>query len=140
MFLLDTNVLSAIRKRVPEATVWLSTVERGTTWVSVITLGEIARGVHMKRRRDPVAAARLERWHKLVQDLYRDRLYDIDEEIVLEWGRIDALRTRDVADGLIAATALVHNLTVVTRNVADFADTGVRVVNPWAGSSGLHED
>jgi len=132
VYLLDTNVLSAIRKREPAAREWLSRVERGSTWISVVSLGEIAKGIAMKRRRDPLAANHLERWLLSLQHFYRDRLFDIDDQIALEWGRIDALRTRGVPDGLIAATALVHGLTLVTRNVADFADTGVTIVNPWA--------
>lgn len=131
MFLLDTNVLSAIRKRDPEASGWLSRIERGTSWISVVSLGEIAKGVAMKQRRDPMAADHLNRWLFKVHQAYRDRIFDIDDQIALEWGRIDAMRTRGVPDGLIAATAIVHNFTLVTRNVADFADTGVTVLNPW---------
>lgn len=131
MFLLDTNVLSAIRKREPAASEWLSRIERGTSWISVVSLGEIAKGVAMKQRRDPAAADYLNRWLFKVHQAYRDRIFDIDDQIALEWGRIDAIRTRGVPDGLIAATAIVHNFTLVTRNVADFADTGAAVVNPW---------
>lgn len=131
MFLLDTNVLSAIRKREPAASKWLSQIERGSSWVSVVSLGEIAKGVAMKQRRDPAAARHLYGWLSRVHQAYRDRTFDIDDRVALEWGRIDALRTRGVPDGLIAATALVHDLTLVTRNVADFADTGVRLLNPW---------
>lgn len=85
----------------------------------------------MRYRRDPVAAAHLARWLREVRLSYADRVFDIDDRIAEEWGRIDAIRTRGVPDGLIAATALVHGMTVVTRNVADFADTGVPIVNPW---------
>jgi predicted nucleic acid-binding protein len=131
VFLLDTNVLSAIRKREPAASEWLSRIERGTSWVSVVSLGEIAKGVAMKQRRDPAAARHLSQWLSRVHQAYRDRIFDIDDQIALEWGRIDAIRTRGVPDGLIVATALVHDLTLVTRNTADFADTGVRLFNPW---------
>ena len=132
MLLLDTNVLSAIRKREPAASEWLSRIERGTSWISVVSLGEIAEGVAMKQRRDPAAADDLfVRWLFKVHQAYRDRIFDIDDQIALEWGRIDAIRTRGVLDGLIAATAIVRNFTLVTRNVADFVDTGAAVVNPW---------
>jgi predicted nucleic acid-binding protein len=131
VFLLDTNVLSAIRKREPAASEWLSRIERGTSWVSVVSLGEIAKGVAMKQRRDPATARHLSQWLSRVHQAYRDRIFDIDDQIALEWGRIDAIRTRGVPDALIAATALVHDLTLVTRNTADFADTGVRLFNPW---------
>lgn len=131
MYLLDTNVISAAKKRDPLVTAWIDANDRFGLALSVISIGEVARGIHMKRRRDPLAASNLERWLTTLQNLYRNSLIDIDEQIILEWGRIDALRTRGVSDGLIAATAIVHDLTVVTRNVADFADTGVRLVNPW---------
>lgn len=131
MFLLDTNVVSAIRKRDPTVIRWLVGHEQQALWLSVITLGEIASGVHQKRRRDPAAASHLARWLERLQLHYRDRIYDIDDQVAAEWGRIDALRTRGTADGLIAATAIVHDRTVVTRNVADFADTGATLTNPW---------
>lgn len=131
MFLLDTNVLSAARKHDPFVAAWIKSNDKFGLAISVISLGEIIRGVHMRRRRDPDAALHLERWLFRIQSQYRHSMYDIDEQVILEWGRIDALRTRGVPDGLIAATALVHDLAIVTRNVADFADTGARVVNPW---------
>ena len=99
--------------------------------ISVVTLGEIVRGVITRYRRDPVAAAYLARWLKEVRLNYADRIFDIDDRIAEEWGRVAAIRTRGVPDGLIAATAIVHGMTIVTRNVADFADTGVPLINPW---------
>lgn len=132
MFLLDTNVVSAARKRDPVVGRWLLKHEPEGLWLSVITLGEIASGVHQKRRRDAVAARYLETWLERLRQTYRDRLLDIDDQVVNEWGRIDAIRTRDATDGLIAATAFVNDLVVVTRNVADFEDTGVTIVDPWS--------
>lgn len=132
MYLLDTNVLSAIRKREPFAIAWLSGIPRRTTWISVITLGEVAKGVAMKGRRDPIAAGHLAQWLAEIEISYLDRTIPIDGQISMRWGEIAALRTRGVPDGLIAATAIIHGLTLVTRNVADFADTGVAIVNPWA--------
>lgn len=131
MFLLDTNVVSAARKHDPAVVRWLVAHEHDGLWLSVITLGEIASGVHQKRRRDPVAARYLDRWLESLRQLYRDRILDIDDQVAAEWGRIDAIRTRGSADGLIAATAIVHSLAVITRNVADFEDTGVVLLNPW---------
>ncbi|MEQ1955266.1 type II toxin-antitoxin system VapC family toxin [Mesorhizobium sp. CN2-181] len=131
MFLLDTNVVSAARKNEPAVVRWLVAHEHDGLWLSVITLGEIASGVHKKRRRDPVAARHLERWLESLRQRYRDRILDVDDQIAAEWGRINAIRTRGSADGLIAATAVIHHLTVVTRNVADFHDTGVTIHNPW---------
>lgn len=132
MFLLDTNIVSATRKRDPAVSAWIDKNEHLGLALSIVSLGEIMRGIHMKRRRDPTAARHLETWLSKLQHTYRDRLFDVDEQIALEWGRIDAMRTRGVPDGLIAATAIVHGLTLVTRNVTDFSDTGVEIVNPWS--------
>ncbi|MBN9232561.1 MULTISPECIES: type II toxin-antitoxin system VapC family toxin [Phyllobacteriaceae] len=132
MFLLDTNVVSAARKRQPAVTKWLADRERGDLSLSVVTLGEIARGIHMKQRHDPTTANHLAVWLQMLRHDYGNRILGIDERIAIEWGRIAALRTRGVPDGLIAATAAVHGLTIVTRNVADFEDTGLAIVNPWA--------
>lgn len=131
MFLLDTNIVSAARKRDPSVVHWIGRQDRHAFWLSVITLGEIARGVEKKRRRDPVAAQHLATWLQQIRLDYADRIFDIDDQIAMEWGRLDAIRTRSIADGLIAATAIVHSMAVVTRNVADFDDTGVGVINPW---------
>jgi predicted nucleic acid-binding protein len=132
MFLLDTNIVSAARKRDPAVVRWLVAHEHHGHWLSVITLGEIASGVYQKRRRDPISAGHLALWLEHLRLRYRDRIFDIDDQVASEWGRIDTIRTRSTADGLIAATAIVHGMAVVTRNVADFADTGVAVINPWS--------
>jgi len=68
----------------------------------------------------------------MLRNSLRNRIFDIDERIAVQWGKIAAIRTRGVPDGLIAATAVVHDLTIVTRNVADFADIGVPVIDPWS--------
>ncbi|MDX8453471.1 type II toxin-antitoxin system VapC family toxin [Mesorhizobium sp. VK9D] len=135
MFLLDTNVVSAARKRKGSVADWLVRQDRQSFFLSVITLGEIARGIEMKRRNDSDAANHLATWFHGLRHSYENRILDIDEKIAAEWGRISALRTRGDADGLIAATALVHDLILVTRNVADFNDTGVTIFNPWESSS-----
>lgn len=131
MFLLDTNVVSAARKRDPSVAAWLSAQGGESFYLSVLTLGEVARGAKMKARKDAVAARNLENWLVELRRAYGNRILDVTEDVSLEWGRIAAIRTRDPFDGLIAATAIVHNLAVVTRNVTDFADTGVSVINPW---------
>ena len=133
MFLLDTNIVSDAGKRRAPVESWLATKESSNLFISVITLGEISRGVTMKARRDPVAASHIGRWLETTRAVFADRILDVTDKIALEWGRISALRTRGDADGLIAATARVHGLTLVTRNVADFADAGVAIVNPWGG-------
>lgn len=132
MYLLDTNIVSDARKRVPSVQQWLESKTSTELFVSVITLGEIARGIEMKSRRDPIAADHLLTWLHRTRTTFADRTLPITEAIAIEWGRLAAIRTRGDADGLIAATALVHDLVLVTRNVADFEDTGVTLLNPWA--------
>jgi predicted nucleic acid-binding protein len=131
-YLLDTNVLSEARRRSPEAVAWLRAVNPASLFVSVITIGEIAKGISQRARTDPVAAAALEAWLDTLGISYAERVLPIDQAVAIAWGRLMAQRTRPVVDALIAATARVHNLVLVTRNVTDFAGCGVEVVDPWA--------
>ena len=131
MFLLDTNVFSDAHKGVPEPSRWLAASDPLTVFVSVITLGEIERGIEMIRRTNMPKAHRLEAWLAALRHDCSDRILPVTEDVAICWGRLMAGRTRGDADALIAATAIIHKLTVVTRNVPDFADTGVPVVNPW---------
>ncbi len=111
---------------------WLKTVDPATLFMSVITIGEINKGIAARERTDPIAAAALGRWLDGLRSAYADRILPIDDAVATAWGQLMARRTFPALDGLIAGTARVHNLTLVTRNVADFAETGVDVVNPWA--------
>ncbi len=131
MYLLDTNVVSDVQRRLPKPTAWLASVDPASISLSVITLGEIERGIVKQRKTDPDRAARLDVWLRELRRDNADRILAITEEVALAWGRITAGRTRGSADTLIAATALVHDLILVTRNVADFEGVGVTVVNPW---------
>ncbi len=131
MYLVDTNVISEARRGAPPAVSWLRSVDPGAVHLSVITLGEIMRGVALKQRTDPRAAARLAEWLQKLRHDYADRILAVTDHIAIEWGRIAALRPRGDADGLIAATAIVHDLIIVTRNVADFEDTRASTINPW---------
>ena len=131
-YLIDTNGLSEARRRSAPATAWLRAVDPAVLFLSVITIGEVAKGIAVRERTDPVAAVTLGRWLNGLRHDYSDRILPIDDAVATAWGQLMARRTFPVPDGLIAATARVHNLTLVTRNVADFADTGVDVVNPWA--------
>lgn len=99
--------------------------------LSVITLGEMMRGIVLNRRSDPRTAARLEDWLRKLRLDHAERILPITDEIAVEWGRIAALRPRGDAAGLIAATAIVPDLIVVTRTVEDFEGTGASTVNPW---------
>ena len=131
MYLVDTNVISEIRRGNSQAIDWLRSVDPSTIYLSVITLGEIMRGIALKRKSDPRAAAHLEEWLRKIRHDHRNRILAITDQIAAEWGRIAAQRPRGDADGLIAATAVVHDLIVVTRNIGDFDDTGASIINPW---------
>ncbi len=131
MYLVDTNVLFEARRGSNEARLWLRSVDPDTIYLSVITLGEIMKGIALKQRTDPHAAAPLLRWLVQLQEDYADRVLPISDRVAIEWGRLAAERPRGMADSLIAATAIVYSKMIVTRNVADFADARIAIVNPW---------
>jgi toxin FitB len=133
-FLVETNVLSEIRKGVQadaEVRHWWATVEPKAIYVSVITLGEIRRGIERIRRRDLPQAVVLERWLEQLQLAYGETVLDIDARVADVWGRLQVPDPLPEMDGLLAATALVHDLVLVTRNVKDVQVTGVRCLNPF---------
>jgi toxin FitB len=136
-YLLDTNVVSELRKirhgkadrRVAR---WADGVDASDLFISVITVQEIEIGVLLAERRDPAQGAILRAWlAQQVLPAFEGRILVIDTAIAQRSARLHVPDPRPVRDGLIAATALVHGMTVVTRNVADFEQTGVAVVNPW---------
>ena len=131
MYLIDTNIVSEARRGSVEAVAWPRSVNPLSVYLSVIMLGEVMRGVAMKQRTDPRAAARLAQWLQTLRSDHADRILPVTDAIALEWGRIAALRPRGDADGLITATAIVHDLIVVTPNVADFEDARATILNPW---------
>ncbi|MER9403737.1 type II toxin-antitoxin system VapC family toxin [Mesorhizobium caraganae] len=131
MYLLDTNIVSDVQRRLPKPTEWLASVDPTSVSLSVITLGAIERGIIKLRKVDSEKATRLDLWLRELRRDNADRILAVTEDVALAWGRITAGRTRGSADTLIAATALVHDLILVTRNVTDFDDTGVTVLNPW---------
>ena len=133
-YLLDTNVLSELRVPKPDIRVLAfgSALSSGSFFVSVMTLAELHRGWALKRSSDPVKATRLAAWIDSLRIQFADHVLGIDLPTATTWAELSAQRTRPVVDTLLAATALVHNLTLVTRNTRDFTDTGVTLLNPWA--------
>jgi len=134
-FLLDTNVVLEIRKQAPDPGVasWFNSVTADRLFLSVLVVGEIRQGVERLARRDPIQAEIFERWLSQLIDGYGDRLIPITDRIAQVWGRLNVPDPVPVVDGLMAATALVHDWTLVTRNVGDVRSTGVRVLNPFSG-------
>jgi predicted nucleic acid-binding protein len=133
-FLLDTNVLSELRKKrrnEPKIQAWLGSVDSEDLFTSVIVVGEIRRGIEKIRPNDPVFASHLELWLRRLQLDYQDRILSITEEIAEFWGTICPNDPLTEPDGLIAATALHHGMTLVTRNVQHVQRSGVRLLNPW---------
>ncbi|MGE3874145.1 MAG: type II toxin-antitoxin system VapC family toxin [Parvibaculaceae bacterium] len=131
MYLTDTNVISEARRGTAQAVSWLRSVDPLKAYLSVMTLGEIMRGIALKQRVDARMAASLAEWLQWIRQDYGERILPITDQIAVEWGRIAALRPRGGVNGLIAATAIVHDLIVVTRNGTDFRDTGAAVIDPW---------
>lgn len=133
MFLIDTDVLSALRRRDrhPEVVRWLQAQRTADLYLSAVTVGEIERGIARQQRRAPSFARELSLWLDRVLAWYGDRILDVDVPTARRWGRLSGDLGHDRADLIIAATALEHGLTVVTRNVRHFEPTGVPVFNPY---------
>ena len=132
-WLLDTNVISEIRKgrRGDPGVVRWATGRQDDAWLSVLTVGEIRRGIELKRRKDEVTARHLDVWLQGLLGSFESRILPVDARVAELWGRLNVPDPRPTVDTLLAATALVHGLTLVTRNVGDFAGTGVKVLNPF---------
>lgn len=133
MFLLDTDVLSEMRKTKPHGGVvsWLNDTDEGDLHLSAITVGEIQKGIERTRRTDPAKAADIEQW--LDKICKTRRILTADDAILRIWARlIDDRPSHLFADALIAATAIHHGFTVVTRNAKDFEPFGVLVTNPFS--------
>ena len=133
IYLLDTNVISAGRRpdRAPQVAAWLRSKPEDSLYLSVITLGEIERGIRAQERLNPVFAADLRAWLDRTVRLFSDRLLPFGAEEARIWGRLSQDIGHDGADLMIAATALAIGATVVTGNVDDFRPTGVALENPF---------
>jgi toxin FitB len=133
MYLLDTNVVSELRRERPHGAVlaWLESVSTEYLHVSAVTLGELQAGVELTRDQDPEKAATIEAWIDQVEQT--STVLPLDGRIFRAWAKLMHHRSDDLTeDAMIAATALVHGLTVVTRNVRDFEPFGVPILNPFA--------
>jgi len=135
-YLLDTNFISETRKIRADAGVmaFLSAADAAGLFLSVLTLGELRKGVEAKRHTDPVTAARLGAWVDGIETTFADRVLPLDAAAARLWGELSASRTLPVIDTLIAVTAITRGLTLVTRNTRDVARTGVPLVDPWRGA------
>lgn len=143
MFLLDTNVVSELRKaRAGRAdknvTAWASSAPAASMFVSVITIQELEIGVLLAERRDPSQGGLLRRWlEEQVLPAFVERIIPVDVTVTRRGAQLHVPDPRPVRDALIAATALVHGMSVATRNVADFAPTGVKIIDPWDAADQL---
>ena len=139
MYVLDTKVVSELRKiRLGKADVhvaaWADSIDAADLYLSAITVQELEIGVLLAERRDPSQGAVFRVWlNSHVLPAFAGRILAVDTAVAQRSSRLHVPDPRPVRDGLIAATALVHGMTVVTRNVADFEPMGVQILNPWAG-------
>jgi predicted nucleic acid-binding protein len=134
-YLLDTNVISELRKGARcdrNVAAWYAGINGDQLYLSVIVIGEIRRGVEKSRRTNPVAAGALEAWLAEVVDAMASRIIPVDGDIAEEWGRMTAGRSVPLIDALLAATAKMRSLTLVTRNTADIAGLGAASLDPFA--------
>ena len=133
IYIIDTNVISAVRRadRTPQVAAWLAAQAEEDLCLSVVTLGEIERGIRRQEGRDPGFAGDLRVWLDRTASVFADRILPFDAEDAMIWGRLSADLGHPGADLMIAAQALARDATVVTGNASDFAPTGVRVLDPF---------
>jgi predicted nucleic acid-binding protein len=134
MYLIDTNIISEVRKGRrcdPQVAAWHRRVRDDDLFLSVLVIGEIRQGIERLRPRNPRRAHALEQWLEELLQLFGDRVLPVDERVAQNWGRLNARDTFPVIDSLLAATAEAHGLTLVTRNLKDLEHSGVRCMNPF---------
>lgn len=136
MYLLDTVVLSELRKRRrdPRVVDWIGSVAPSDLFLSAVTVGEIELGIEKQRSADPRFAEDLARWLEITLSAYGDRVLPLDVNVARRWGRLAAKIGNKGLDLAIAATAIEHGLTVVTRNLSDFAPTGAATLDPFTSA------
>ena len=133
-YLIDTNVISEVRKGAKcnsNVAAWYTSIDDDEIYLSVLVLGEIRKGIERIRIKDPVQTRTLENWLASVTGAFAERILPIDRLAAEEWGRMCAIRPTSTIDALLAATAKVHAMTLVTRNVANVADLGANFLNPF---------
>ena len=135
-YLLDTNVLSEIRKRRPDPRVqqWFASTAPHDLYLSVLVVGEIRQGVERLRESDPTRAASLDGWLAELVSRFQDRIVPVSLDVAQVWGRLNAADPLPAVDSLLAATALAHDWTLVSRNLKDMSRTGARLLNPFEPS------
>jgi toxin FitB len=137
-YLLDTNVVSELRRARPDQRVaaWYASLAPDALYMSVLVLGEIRQGIERLRRRDETQATALESWLQTLKTAYGDRIVPVTTEVAEQWGRLNVPDPLPYVDGLMAATAIVHDWTLATRNTRHVERTGVAVVNPFDDRGG----
>jgi predicted nucleic acid-binding protein len=133
-YLIDTNIISEVRKGHrcdPNVSDWYASIDDDELFLSTLVLGEIRKGIEIARSRDPAKAAALEQWLRQVETAFGARVLGVDNSISDRWGCMSAIRQVPVVDGLLAATAAVNGLTLVTRNERDVAGLGAKLLNPF---------
>ena len=133
-FLLDTNIVSELRKGTRSnagVSRWFASVDQDDLQLSVLVIGELRQGIERLRRRDVAAARRIDRWLLTVVDAFADRVLAVDARVAEIWGALNVPDPLPAVDGLLAATAIAHDLTLVTRNSRHVERTGVRLINPF---------
>jgi toxin FitB len=136
-YLLDTNVLSALRRprQFPQVVAWLGAAPPESLRISVVTMGEIRHGIERKLRTDLEQGRALEQWYRGLLPFYGERILPVDLAVAEKWGELGIQQPISTADGLIAATALTYDLTLATRNTSDFTPHGVTVRESSCGRS-----
>jgi predicted nucleic acid-binding protein len=133
-YLIDTNIISEVRKGAqcdPHVAAWYAAVDDGELYLSVLVLGEFRKGIERARAKLPAQAKALEDWLITVTHSFAERILPIDQAAAEEWGRMSAKRPVSTTDALLAATAKVNGMILVTRNVTDVADLGADILNPF---------
>jgi toxin FitB len=133
-YLIDTNIISEVRKGEQcdtNVARWYGSIGDEDIYLSVLVLGEVRKGIERVRRNSPERARALEFWLATLRERFADRVLPVDQLVADEWGRLSVIRSVPSLDALLAATAKVNQMTLVTRNVADVAGLGADVINPF---------